>query len=627
MAKDNLLTNIPLPSGIKKLSFDEMEALCDDIRRQLIHTVSKNGGHLASNLGTVELTVALHRVFDFPNDQVVWDVGHQSYTHKLLTGRLDGFDTIRLKDGISGFPKRYESAYDAFGTGHSSTSISAALGLAEASVLQGADRCVMAVIGDGALSGGLAYEGLNNAGRFPGNFIVILNDNKMSISRGVGSMARYLSSIRTKNLYLRFKGVVDRGLPKVPLIGKPLKNLIRRSKSVLKDIIYKGTLFEDMGFTYYGLIDGHDLKSLIRVFKVARESTRPIFIHLSTIKGKGYEFAEKDPRGFHGTAGFDVETGEPVFTGDSFSKIFGDTLCELAGRDERICAITAAMKEGTGLRGFASQFGNRFFDVGIAEGHAVTFASGLAAGGMIPVFAVYSTFLQRSYDQLIHDAAIQNLHVVLAVDRAGIVGDDGETHQGLFDVAFMNSIPNLTIYAPTYYDELKDMMHKAVYDCDGVAAVRFPRGQEPYRPNDFHSRMTAFDLYDGGTSGILIVAYGRLFAQACVAREALGNKGLRVSVLKLNRIKPVSRHAVRAALPYQRVFFFEEGMKIGGVGESFLTLLTESGYSGKLTLRAVDDIFVGQATCLQALEECGLDARGMQACIEEEIASGTKNTD
>ena len=626
MPYDNLLQTTTLPDDLKTLSIDELEALCIDIRRQLIDTVSRNGGHLASNLGTVEMTVAMHKVFDFPHDQVVWDVGHQSYTHKLLSGRLDRFDTIRLKGGLSGFPKRYESEYDAFGTGHSSTSISAALGLASASALKNEKRCVMAVIGDGALGGGLAYEGLNNAGRFRGNFIVILNDNKMSISRNVGSMARYLSSVRTKNTYLKMKSTLDRVLVHIPLIGNGLKNLLTRAKALLKDIIYKGTLFEDMGFTYYGLIDGHDIKSLTEVFTLAKEATRPIFIHISTMKGKGYEFAEKDPRGFHGISGFDIETGEPCFSGDSFSKIFGNTLCELAGQDERICAITAAMKEGAGLQDFAKQYPRRFFDVGIAEGHAVTFAAGLAANGMTPVFAVYSSFLQRGYDQIIHDAAVQNLKVVLAVDRAGIVGDDGETHQGLFDVALLNSIPNVTIYAPTYYDELKAMFRQAVYEGTSIAAVRYPRGQEPYRPDDFRSKLDAFDLYGHGKAGILIVTYGRLFAQACVAREWLQNRGIRVTVLKLNRIKPISVHAVHIAGQHERVFFFEEGMKSGGVGEHFFQMLSENGYPGMWSLQAIDDRFVGQSTCLEALAECGLDAKSMQESIVKEIARDTEKT-
>jgi len=620
----SMLDSLTLPDDINNMTVPELEELCEAIRERMIEIVSQNGGHLASNLGTVEMTVAMHKVFGFPRDQVVWDVGHQAYTHKILSGRLDQFSTIRKKDGLSGFPKRYESDYDAFGTGHSSTAISAALGLATASLLRGENRNVIAVLGDGALTGGLAYEGINNAGRFRGNFIVVLNDNKMSISQNVGSMARYLSSVRIKKGYINTKRRVEKILDHIPLLGRGLKRIIRSAKSLLKDIIYKETLFEDMGFSYYGLIDGHDMKALIDVFTMAKNANHPIFIHLSTIKGKGYEFAEKDPRAFHGITSFDIETGEPCYSGDSYSKIFGDALTALAEQDDRICAISAAMGTGTGLQEFSRQYPDRFFDVGIAEGHAVTFSSGLAADGMLPVFAVYSSFLQRGYDQIIHDAAIQKLKVVLAVDRAGVVGDDGETHQGLFDISLLYPIPNVIIYAPTYFDELKDMLRRAVYDCESVAAIRYPRGQEPYRPDTFKSKMDAFDLFGDTDAKVLLVTFGRLFAQACVAAEWLRNNGVQNAILKLNRIKPLSRHAVNLAEKFDRIFFFEEGMKSGGVGESFLVSLNELGYKGEFFLRAVDDCFVGQSSATEALEACGLDTKSMQDVIMKEIRGERK---
>lgn len=472
---DKILDQISCSRNLKGLSNEELIKLCEEIREKIITTVSKNGGHLASNLGVVELTVALHTVFDCPKDQIVWDVGHQCYTHKMLTGRLDKIDTIRTKGGLSGFQRRDESICDPLSTGHSSTSISSAFGLAAAKNLKGEDGSVIAVIGDGALSGGLAYEGMNNAGSFKRNFIVILNDNKMSISRNVGSMARYLSAIRMRSTYLKAKNVVDAILVKIPVLGDFMKKIILKSKSALKKLINNGTIFEGMGFKYFGPIDGHDIKKLIKVLTIAKNWDRPILIHINTVKGKGYHYAEKNPKAFHGTSGFDVKNGLKSIPKSDFSSVFGRELFNLAKDDARICAITAAMKLGTGLSYFARNFKNRFFDVGIAEEHAVTFAGGLSAGGMLPVFAVYSTFLQRSYDQIIHDVSLQNLKVVFAIDRAGIVGEDGETHQGIFDVALLNTIPGSVIYAPSYFDEVSGMLKKAFYEGSGIAAIRYPR--------------------------------------------------------------------------------------------------------------------------------------------------------
>ena len=452
MNDEVLLNKIHSPDDLKELNLNQLNQLCREIRDKLIETVSQNGGHLASNLGVVELTVAIHKVFNTPEDALVWDVGHQCYVHKILTGRLDQIDSIRTEGGLSGFPKRRESRYDSFNTGHSSTSISSAFGIANAKALQNQAGKVIAVIGDGALSGGLAYEGLNNAGRFKKNFIVILNDNNMSISRNVGSMARYLAGIRAKPAYLRTKHRIEKILLHIPCVGKIIRNFLQYSKSFLKNLLYKSTLFEDMGFMYYGPFDGHDLGKLIDILQVAKNFKKPVLIHVVTKKGKGYPFAEKDPKSFHGVSAFDIETGETPAGGKNFSSVFGTLLCCMTEADPRICAITAAMISGTGLTEYSRIFRDHCFDVGIAEEHAVTFAGGLAAGGMLPVFAVYSSFLQRGYDQIIHDAALQNAKVTFAIDRAGIVGEDGETHQGLFDVAFLNTIPNITVFSPTYLD-------------------------------------------------------------------------------------------------------------------------------------------------------------------------------
>lgn len=621
---ENLLKKIHFSSDVKKLPVEKLDALCSEIRETLIETVSKSGGHLSPNLGVVELTVALHRVFDLPQDQIVWDVGHQCYTHKLLTGRMEQFGTLRAEDGISGFPKRSESDCDAFNAGHSSTSISAAFGLLNAKALLQEPGKVIAVIGDGALTGGLSYEGLNNAGRYHKNFIVILNDNKMSISRNVGAMARYLAIIRTKPGYSRVKHNVDRVLRKTPLLGKALLNTLTKSKSAIKNAMYPSTIFEEMGFRYIGPIDGHDIPQLMQALEQAKNEDSPVLVHVCTIKGKGYTFAEKNPRGFHGTSAFDIENGEKIFSRDSFSDVFGDELVRRAKEDRRICAITAAMKLGTGLSGFAQDFKDRFFDVGIAEEHAVTFAAGLAANRMLPVFAVYSTFLQRAYDQVIHDAAIQNLKVVLAIDRAGLVGDDGETHQGIFDVSFLNAVPNVTIFSPCYFEELREDLRMAFYEAPGVVAVRYPRGIEPDMPEGFLPSGKAYAVYQGQRSATLpasalLVTYGRLFEQACKAQKILESLSIRIDILKLNQIKPIEQTAVELSCKYNTIFFFEEGMACGGVGSLWNLMLARRNYKGKYFLRAIEDRFIAQATVCRQLQLCGLDAQGMADYIRLEM--------
>lgn len=612
------LNGIESPRDLRSLTMDELNILCKEIRQEIIRTVAKNGGHLASNLGVVELTVALHYVFDVPFDNIVWDVGHQSYTHKILTGRKKQLSSIRTQGGLSGYPNPKESDCDPFHSGHSSTSISVALGLASAKKLHEDPSHVVAVIGDGALTGGLAYEGLNNAGRFPKNLIVILNDNKMSISKNVGSIARYLAHIRTQPGYLKAKGTVEGILDHLPVLGSPISNVLQTSKTLLKQALYKGTLFEDMGFAYYGPYDGHDVEQLITILQSAKEINRPVLLHVITAKGKGYTFAEKNPDAFHGVSCFDIKTGESQASGENFSKVFGKSLLAFAEKDERICAITAAMESGTGLASFHKAYPNRFFDVGIAEEHAVTFAGGLAAGGMLPVFAVYSSFLQRSIDQVIHDAALQNLKVTLAIDRAGVVGEDGETHQGLFDVSLLSAIPNMTIFSPAYHEELELLLHQAIYDCPGVTAVRYPRGGQLYQPDDFVVTGNAYDIYGDPQTPIALVTYGRMFSMACLAAKMLKKEGITLQIIKLNRIHPVDPQAVNACLGVSHTFFFEEGIRQGGVGEHFFYQMYQRGYQGKTTLQAVENRFVKQATMRQSLAELGLDSGGMKNLIQTE---------
>lgn len=619
-----ILDKIGSPDDLRYLTDGELQKLCAEIREVIVDTVSKNGGHLASNLGTVELTVAMLKAFPRVEDKIVWDVGHQCYTHKILTGRFHEIGTIRTEGGIAGFPKRSESPYDAFNAGHSSTSISAAYGIAQAKELKGEDGYTIAVIGDGALTGGLAYEGLNNAGRFRKNFIVVLNDNKMSISRNVGSMARYLTGIRIKPAYLRVKSRVEKALIHTPVVGNPIRKILQRSKSNLRKMVYKDTLFDDMGFTYYGPVEGHNFEELENAFNAAKNVKGPVLVHVVTTKGKGYQYAEDDPKNFHGISSFDVETGEPISSREGFSNVFGEKLCEMAYSDKRICAITAAMKSATGLIDFSRQYKERFFDVGIAEEHAVTFAGGLAAGGMLPIFAVYSTFLQRSLDQIIHDIAIQKLHVILAIDRAGIVGEDGETHQGVFDVALLNSIPGAVIYSPSYFDELRRDMQTAAYTNSGIVAVRYPRGGELYRPADFKWDKKTFDFYGNPNAQTLLITYGRLFSYACLAKERLFKKGIDLCILKLGRIKPIPKEAITQAMRFSYIFFFEEGMATGGVGEHFLFELSSRRWNGNYSLTAIDNRFVQHASVESSLRALSLDDSGMANIISKGIREDLK---
>jgi 1-deoxy-D-xylulose-5-phosphate synthase len=619
MGEYKLLSKIKSPSDVKRLDEEKLPELCTEIREKLVETVSVNGGHLSPNLGVVELTVALHRCFNFPKDSLVWDVGHQSYTHKLLTGRYDKFDTLRQKDGISGFPKRSESKYDDFNTGHSSTSISAAFGIANAKLLSGDQSHTIAVIGDGSFTGGLAFEAMNNAGRFNKNFIVVLNDNKMSISKNVGAFPRYLTTVRIRPWYIRVKSVTEKVLSKIPLLGKPIKAFLHRGKSKIKNLVYKNTLFDCFGFTYLGPIDGHNIEKLENAFAAAKKVNTPVILHVVTKKGKGYQPAEDKPGEFHGIGKFDIDSGEPISSHKGFSAEFGKVMCELAEKDKKICAITAAMANGTGLKEFSKQYKERFFDVGIAEEHAVTFGCGLAAKGMRPVFAVYSTFLQRAYDQLIHDAAMPQLHLTLAVDRAGIVGDDGETHQGVFDVSMLNTIPNTTIFSPTYFEGLRKSLSTAVYICDSLAVVRYPRGGELYRPDDFTSESIAYNIYGNQNSSNLLITYGRLFSYACKAKEKLAQQGIDVCILKLCKIKPIDKDAVEFASNYQNIWFFEEGIKNGSIARNFSDMLVHTNFKGSYRIKAIDDKFVKQMSVSEALSMLKLDDNGMVDVITTDL--------
>lgn len=615
------LWTLKLPEGLKQLSIAQCTTLCKQVRDILIDTVSKRGGHLASSLGAVELTFAIHRVFSSPKDRIVWDVGHQAYTHKILTGRLKKFSTLRQEGGISGFPKPSENVHDAFISGHSSNSISAACGLARGMKLSGDGGHVIAVIGDGAFTGGMAYEGMNNAGKSDDNLIVILNQNDMSISKNVGALANYLTTIRANPEYLNTKNFVEKSLDKLPIVGKPLKKVIKTSKSVIKGALYHSTMFEDFGFVYLGPIDGHNMYQLEKTLKMAKSLKRPVLVHVNTVKGKGYAPAEKNPGAFHGLSKLELKNGNPeVISEDSYSAVFGRELCRLAERYTKICAVTAAMKYGTGLQYFYAEHKQRFFDVGIAEQHAVTFAAGLAKAGLLPVVAIYSSFLQRAYDQILHDCAIENTHIVLAVDRAGVVGEDGETHQGIFDVAFLTSIPNITIFSPACYEELRLCLREALFACSGVVAVRYPRGNDcsTFKKQALN---TDFSIEKNG-SNTLLVAYGRVVENVYGAEIETGNK--KFDVLKLTKIFPISEQIIAEILKYESVFFFEEGIRSGSIAEHIATRLVEGEFCGKIHISAIDG-FVKHATMDATLDGLGLSKKTIGEVLQQAIQTGDIN--
>ena len=599
-----------MPEQLGGLSDSEAAELCRRLRVRLIDTVSRTGGHLASSLGAVELIVAIHRVFDTGRDRLVFDVGHQCYAHKILTGRNAAMETLRTFGGIAGFPKPVESPSDAFIAGHASNSVSVALGMARARTLQNENYQVLALIGDGALTGGLAYEGLSDAGDSGEPLIVILNDNGMSITRSVGGVAEHLARQRLKPQYLHFKKGYRKVMSVLPL-GGHIYNVTHKVKTAIKETLLPCSLFEDMGFTYLGPVDGHDVKRLTQLLSYARELKGPVLLHVRTVKGKGYTPAERNPDLFHGVGRFCVETGEPVHpTAPNFSAVFGQALCELAEKDPKICAITAAMQGGTGLNGFAQRFPERFFDVGIAEGHAAAMAAGMAKQGMTPVFAVYSTFLQRSYDMLLHDVALQGLHVVLAVDRAGLVGEDGETHHGLFDPAFLDTIPGMTVLCPASFAELRDMLEYAVYEVKGPVAIRYPRGGEgAYQ--DGAPRHPAVLLREG--TDLTLAGCGTLVNELLDCADRLAADGIRAEVVKLNTITPLPLELVaRSVKKTGRLLVAEEGAEMGGIGQRIAAGLLAAGIPVQgLALANTGRGFVTHGTIPQLRRLCGLDGESL----------------
>ncbi len=618
---NKILKNINSPQDVKAIDSSKLESLCGEIRETLIESLSKSGGHLSSNLGVVELSVALHRVFESPKDQIVWDVGHQSYTHKILTGRKERISTLRSKGGLSGFPTPKESEHDAFATGHSSTSLAAAFGLARAKTISGEDGHVVAIVGDGAASGGMFYEGLNNIGRYHDRLVVILNDNKVSISKNIGGVAKYLSEIRIRPKYFKAKDKIERFITEVPFIGKWLRRRIIRSKSMLKYALYHSTWFEEFGFTYLGPVDGHDVNSLCEVLERAKFLNKPVFVHVETVKGKGYKYAEQNPGAYHGVSCFDVKKGNDVnITSEGFSEAFGKELVRLGKEDTRICAISSAMKYATGLNLFATEYPRRFIDVGIAEPMAVTCAAGMAKNGLIPVVAIYSTFLQRSYDQILHDAAIDNLHIVLAVDRAGIVGPDGETHQGIYDVAFLSTIPNVKIYSPSNFKELELCLNVAIYKENGVVAVRYPKGSAAQLTERFNLSDTEKTFYKSNVNcaNTLLVTYGRQYTQCAKAVEMLEGQNVCVDILKLVKLE-VTPEIIHLAKSYNNVIFVEEGAERGSVAQLFGSELSKNGFKGKYTTRTLGNGFIPHQTVEEALIEHKLDSENIYKLIKEII--------
>lgn len=608
-----VLEKINNPNDIKKLTNAELPVLADEIRDFLIHKISENGGHLASNLGVVELTMALHLSFHLPEDKIIWDVGHQSYTHKLLTGRKAGFDDLRKFGGMSGFPKRKESPCDSFDTGHSSTSISAGLGYAEARELTGQDYHVISVIGDGALTGGMAYEALNNASRMKSNFIIVLNDNNMSISENVGGLSRHLGNLRTTDAYKDLKTGVTNSLSKIPIYGERMVSQIRRTKSGIKQLFIPGMLFEDMGITYLGPVDGHDIPAMLRVFREAVKVDGAVLVHVLTRKGNGYAPAERHPARFHGAEPFQIDTGLPTKNRvtPNYTDIFSTVMRKLGDRDEKVVAITAAMGEGTGLKRFHNMFPERFFDVGIAEEHAVTFAAGLAAAGLKPIVAVYSSFLQRAYDQILHDVCIQDLPVVFAIDRAGLVGSDGETHQGIFDLSYLSSIPNMTIMAPKNKWELSDMIKFAV-NYEHPVAIRYPRGEAYDGLKESRARIICGKSeIIALESKIVLLAVGSMVKTAAEVRELLKDMGYQCSLINARFVKPLDTELLEElSQEHELLVTMEENVISGGFGEHVLRYMNERPGENpqmKVLNIAIPDEYVEHGNVEILRKEIGID--------------------
>lgn len=616
-----ILETIEKENDIKKVAPEKWTLLADEIREFLIEKISVTGGHLGSNLGAVELTMALHLSLDLPEDKIVWDVGHQSYTHKLLTGRRAGFENLRKYGGMSGFPKRKESDCDCFDTGHSSTSISAGLGLVKARDIMHQNHTVVSVIGDGSLTGGMAYEALNNASRSKSNFIIVLNDNNMSISENVGGVSKYLNNIRTADRYLDIKEGIYNSL-KDTKIGDPIVESIRRAKSSVKQLVIPGMFFEDMGLTYLGPVDGHNINAMIRVFKEAKRCKSAVLVHVMTHKGKGFEPAERHPARFHGAEPFDIHTGLPLHQKEksNYTDVFSTVMCKQGDRNEKLVAITAAMPDGTGLKRFRNMYPDRFFDVGIAEEHAVTFAAGLAAGGLKPVVAIYSSFLQRAYDQILHDVCIQNLPVVFAIDRAGLVGSDGETHQGIFDLSYLSSIPNMHIMAPKNKWELSDMLKFAI-NFDGPIAIRYPRGEaydglKEYRePIRFGKSEWIYKEKD-----IVLVAVGSMVKTALDVRDALKEKGYNCSIINTRFVKPIDTEILDAAyMNHSLVVTMEENVASGGFGEKVREYLDSKERRVQILNITLPDEYVEHGNVDILRKEVGIDAETIQNRIEEQI--------
>ena len=616
------LDTINQPNDIKNVEKEHLEELAQEIRDFLIKSISTTGGHLGSNLGTVELTMALHLALDLPKDKIVWDVGHQSYTHKILTGRREEFDSLRQFHGLSGFPKRKESPCDVFDTGHSSTSVSAGLGLVKARDIKGEKFSVVSVIGDGSLTGGMAYEALNNASKLETNFIIVLNDNNMSISENVGGVSKYLNNIRTASGYQDLKKGVYQALSGTKLGNEAITG-IRRAKSSLKHLVIPGMFFEDMDITYLGPVNGHDIEELVRVINDAKRVEGPVLIHAITQKGRGYEPAVKNPTRFHGTEPFDVETGIPKkpHTQASYTDVFSTVMCKLGERDPSVTAITAAMPDGTGLKRFQKHFPDRFFDVGIAEAHAVTFAAGLAAGGLKPVVAVYSSFLQRAYDQILHDVCIQNLPVVFAIDRAGLVGSDGETHQGIFDLSYLSGIPNMHVCAPKNKWELSDMMRFAV-GFDGPIAIRYPRGTAYDGLSQYRQPIAlgkAEWIYR--ETEVALLAVGSMVKTAVRVREILLEQGHRVSLINARFVKPIDEDAVReAAREHRLLVAMEENVANGGFGEKVLDTIVREKLDCQFLSVSLPDAYVEHGDPEELSKMLGVDAESVAARILERLS-------
>lgn len=617
-----ILDKIKNANDIYNIDPVDYDDLAQEIRDFLVEKISVTGGHLGSNLGAVELTMALHLCMHFPEDKVVWDVGHQSYTHKLLTGRREGFNELRKYGGMSGFPKRKESDCDAFDTGHSSTSISAGLGLVKARDLNGDDYGVFTVIGDGALTGGMAYEALNNASRLKTNFVIILNDNNMSIAENVGGMSKYLRKIRTAEPYRDFKVNMENTLVRFPK-GDAVVDTLKRYKSGIKQLVVPGMFFEDMGITYLGPVDGHDIDAMTHMIKEARKIPKCVLVHVITKKGKGYLPAERHPARFHGAEPFDIETGLPSVnrTKSNYTDVFSTVMCKLGARNDKVCALTAAMPDGTGLKRFANMYPDRFFDVGIAEEHAVTFAAGLAAGGMRPIVAIYSSFLQRAYDQIIHDVCIQNLPVIFAVDRAGVVGSDGETHQGLFDLSFLSMIPNMTVMAPKNKWELSDML-KFALTMETPVAIRYPRGlaydglQEYRTPVIYGKSEVIFEEED-----IALLAIGSMVQTAEIVRHDLKDRGFSCSLINARFCKPIDEECIKElSLRHKLIVTLEENVQSGGFGEHVLGYCNEQRLSTRVMTIALPDDYIEHGNVELLKKETGIDPENVVKRIITEYA-------